>query len=102
MGFNSAFKGLNINPRIIQAVKQKGPVSTATKAVGSPQLFKAAGWRLYLLGYAHHVTAGASQAYFGAAAMLSDYRMVKHHDDARCFVIQRHCIKHTQQSNCVY
>jgi len=65
----------------------KGPVSEATNQVGSPQLFKAAGWRLHLLGYAHHVTAGASQAYFGAPAMLSDYRMVKHHDDVRWFVI---------------
>jgi hypothetical protein len=67
-------------------VQERGLSAQQQKVVGSPQLFKAAGWRLHLLGYAHHVTAEASQAYFVAAAMLSDYRMVKHHDDARWFV----------------
>ena len=39
----------------------KDPVSTLTEAAWLTSLFKAAGWRLHLLGYAHLVTAGASQ-----------------------------------------
>jgi hypothetical protein len=56
----------------------------ATKAVGSPSLFKAAGWRLHLIGYAHHVTAGASRVLLP----LSAHRMANHDDDdVRRFVI---------------